>query len=236
MDWGVFPIKGAHWSRSSRLENPRGNRRNTNSALNSARTNGSANRSALARCPATSVGSLIWRNASSPIEQSWLRRWTSRRRRLAWKPIFRKAGRLFSPLLMAKSRVLLTVVSVRRPRPSLVVLLDLAALVIHVQRWNDSVGQDARAKTARRPLGHATLEDQLHLIWLAQIQVLADGILEEDSARLRTVQYLRERELGLQNRHVVKITSLAIRWRVGMRQLGQPLPRRSKQSQSQADA
>jgi len=45
--------------------------------------------------------------------------WTSRRRRLAWKPICRRAGRFFSSLPIPKSRVLLMVVSVRSARPSL---------------------------------------------------------------------------------------------------------------------
>ena len=44
---------------------------------------------------------------------------TSRRRRLAEKPILRKAGRLSRLLPMLKSRVLLMVVSVRRARCSL---------------------------------------------------------------------------------------------------------------------
>ena len=46
-------------------------------------------------------------------------RWTSRRRRLAVKPISRSAGRLCSRLPMPKSRVSLMVVSVRSARPSL---------------------------------------------------------------------------------------------------------------------
>ena len=45
--------------------------------------------------------------------------WTSSKRRLAWKPMLRSAGRLLSRLPIAKSRVLLMVVSVRKARPSL---------------------------------------------------------------------------------------------------------------------
>jgi hypothetical protein len=79
---------------------------------------------------------------------------------------------------------------------------------------------------ARRAFSHAALEDQLRLIRsaLVQVQVLADDFLEEDAAGLRTVQHLRQRELGLKNRHVVKKADLAIRWLVWVRQLGQPLP------------
>ena len=57
--------------------------------------------------------------ASSPMWQSALVRWTSRRRRLAVKPISRSAGRLWSRLPTPKSRVSLMVVSVRRAWPRL---------------------------------------------------------------------------------------------------------------------
>ena len=63
------------------------------------------------------------------------------------------------------------------------ILLDPGVLVVDVQRRNDAVGQDARAKPARRPLGDAALEDQLHLIGPAEVEVLADDFLEEDAAR-----------------------------------------------------
>src|SRR2546428_14101416 len=54
---------------------------------------------------------MAWK-PTSPIEQSWLIRWTSSRRRLALKPTSRSAGRLCSRLPILKSRVSLTVVSV----------------------------------------------------------------------------------------------------------------------------
>ncbi len=41
--------------------------------------------------------------ASSPRQASWLIRWTRRRRRLAWKPTFRRAERFFSRLPTLKS-------------------------------------------------------------------------------------------------------------------------------------
>jgi hypothetical protein len=54
-----------------------------------------------------------------PMVGSWLRRWTASSRRLAEKPICRRAGRLHSRLPMPKSRLSLMVVSVRRARSSL---------------------------------------------------------------------------------------------------------------------
>ena len=115
-----------------------------------------------------------------------------------------------SRLPMPKSRVLLMVVSVRRARPSLWYCLILLNLVIDVQRRGHAFGQHARAKTARRSLGHAPLEDQLHLIGPAQVQVLADDFLEEDAARLRPIEHLGQRKLRLQDRHVVAVAGLAI--------------------------
>jgi hypothetical protein len=59
---------------------------------------------------------------------SWLMRWTSSRRRLAVKPICRRAGKLVSRLDNLKSRVSLIVVSVRSARPCLWYCLILVFL------------------------------------------------------------------------------------------------------------
>ncbi len=56
--------------------------------------------------------------APAPLTGSWLSRWACRRRRLAWKPMSARAGRLCSRLPMPKSRVSLMVVSVRSARSS----------------------------------------------------------------------------------------------------------------------
>ena len=64
---------------------------------------------------------------ASPIVGSWSMRSASRRRRLAEKPTFRKAGRLHSRLPMPKSRLSLIVVSVRIAR-FFVVLFTLVDL------------------------------------------------------------------------------------------------------------
>src|SRR5713101_535501 len=109
-------------------------------------------------------------------------------------------------------------------RPAyLVVLLDLGVLVVHVQRRDDPFGEHPGAKPPRCVLVHAALEDQLHLVGPAQVQVIADDVLEEDPARLRTVQHLGQREFRLQDRDVVTVAGLAIRRGVGVRQLRQPL-------------
>jgi hypothetical protein len=63
-----------------------GNRRKISKALSRACTTGSAKRNALARCPLTSVGWFSCRKTRFPMAQSWLIRWTSRRRRLEGLP------------------------------------------------------------------------------------------------------------------------------------------------------
>ena len=96
-------------------------------------------------------------------------------------------------------------------RPAfLVVLLDLGVLVVHVQRRDNPLGEYARAKPPRRVLFHEALEDQLHLVGPAEVQVLADNVLEKEPARLRAVQHLGERKFRLQDRNVVTVAGLAI--------------------------
>ena len=64
----------------------------------------------------------------------------------------------------------------------LVVLLDPRALVVDVQRGRDAVGQDAGAEAAGRAAVDPAAEDQLHLVGTAEIEVLADHLLEEQPA------------------------------------------------------
>ena len=70
----------------------------------------------------------------------------------------------------------------------------------------------------------AAVEDQLHLIGPADVEVLADDFLEEDAAGDGPVQNLGQRELGLQDRELIAVAGLPICGGEGMRQLAQPLP------------
>ena len=74
------------------------------------------------------IGAVRSVNAWAPRIGSWLRRWTPSRRRLAVKPICRRAGRLVSRFDSPKSRVSLIVVSVRSALPSLWYCLILVFL------------------------------------------------------------------------------------------------------------
>ena len=54
------------------------------------------------------------------------------------------------------------------------------------------------------------VEDQLHLVGAAEVEVLADHLLEEQAAVHRPVEHLGERELGLQDRDVVAVAGLPV--------------------------
>ena len=65
------------------------------------------------------MGAVRLVKACAPRMGLWLMRWAPSRRRLAVKPICRKAGRFVSRLDSPKSRASLMVVSVRIALPSL---------------------------------------------------------------------------------------------------------------------
>jgi len=85
--------------------------------------------------------------------------------------------------------------------PGLVILFEVRVFVIDVQRRDDSLGDDARPASAVGGgcLAHPAREDQLHLFRTAQIDVVADDLLEELPAMHGTVPNLGQGELGLQN-------------------------------------
>ncbi len=72
----------------------------------------------------------------------------------------------------------------------LVVLLDARVLVIDVQGRSDVLGEDTGAEPPRRPAIDLAIEDQLHLLRPAEIEVLTDHLLEEQSAVHRPVEHL----------------------------------------------
>ena len=101
------------------MVNPAGCSRNWHRVASRAWARGSLRRSPATRVPVSVVtGWQVAVIAVAPSVGSWLMVWTRSRRRLAVKPICRRAGRLCSRLPMAKSRVSLMVVSVRSARPS----------------------------------------------------------------------------------------------------------------------
>ena len=97
-------------------------------------------------------------------------------------------------------------------------------LVVDIERGRDALGDHAGAKAAWRLLGHPPLEDELDLIGTAEVEVLANDLVEEDPTGHGPVEHLREAELGLQDRELVAVAGAAIAGRKGMRQARQPLP------------
>ena len=105
----------------------------------------------------------------------------------------------------------------------LVILLDARALVVDVQGRSDVLGDDTGAKSPRRLTADLAVEDQLHLLRSAEIEVLTDHLLEEQSAVHGLLEHLRQGELGLQDRDVVAVAGLAIRTGERVREQAQPL-------------
>ena len=111
----------------------------------------------------------------------------------------RKSGRFFRSRPIAKSRVLLIVVSVRRARSSLEVLLDLGGFVADMQRGDDPLSNDAGIEHTRRAFGNPPLEDQADLGRATQIDVLANDLLEQVASAQGSVEDLRAGEFRLQD-------------------------------------
>src|SRR5438876_2906764 len=105
----------------------------------------------------------------------------------------------------------------------LVVLLDARAFVVDVQRGGDALGEHPGAEAARRATGDAAAEDELDLVGAADVEILADDLLEEDAAGHRTVEDLREGEFGLQDGDVVAVAGTAIGGGEGMGEAAEPL-------------
>ena len=113
-------------------------------------------------------------------------------------------------------------VSVRRARPSLEVLLDVAALVLDVQTGQHAVGDDPRREPARRRGDDLAVEQQLNPIRSAQVEVLADDLLEQLPPALGLVEHLGAADLQLQDREGIPEAGRGVR--PGQRQRQDPQP------------
>ena len=78
----------------------------------------------------------------------------------------------------------------RSARFFLVVLLDARVLVIDVERGRHVAGEDAGAPARRRAPRDLAIEDQLHLLGAAEVEVLADHLLEEQAAMDGLIEHL----------------------------------------------
>jgi hypothetical protein len=82
---------------------------------------------------------------------------------------------------------------------------------------------DAGAETSGGSRRNPAIEDEPDFLWLAEVEILTDDVLEEEAAVLGLVEDLGKGELGLQDGNLVAAIGLAIRSGEGMRQSGQPL-------------
>ena len=87
----------------------------------------------------------------------------------------------------------------------------------------DHPGAEPSRRGARAAAHQAAVEDQADLIGAADVEVVADDLLEEDPTGHRVVEHLGQGELGLQDRQVVAVARVAIGGGERMRQSGQPL-------------
>src|SRR6202171_3173111 len=111
--------------------------------------------------------------------------------------------------------------------PLFVVLLDSGVLVVHVQARGDSFGDHPGAERAWCRAWPAThqppVEDQRNLVGAADVEVVADDLLEKDPTRDGAVHHLGQGELGLQDRDLWALAGGATPDADGMREYGQPL-------------
>src|ERR1700741_481052 len=104
----------------------------------------------------------------------------------------------------------------------LVVLLDARVLVIDIQGWGDILRDHSGAKAGSRMARDPAIEDEFDLLRAAEIEVLADHLLEEQATVQRPVEDLGGGELRLPDRDIVAVAGLAVRSSEGMRQEPQP--------------
>src|SRR5712691_12761325 len=98
-------------------------------------------------------------------------------------------------------------------------------LVVDVQGRSDPVGNDTGTEATRGPSVDPPIEDELDLVRPAEVEVLADDFLEEDTTAGRPIQHLGQGKLGLQDREIVAVSRLSVLPGEGVRQPTQPLPR-----------
>src|SRR2546426_1015233 len=102
------------------------------------------------------------------------------------------------------------------------VLLDASVLVIEAQAGLDAGSQHASAEVTWSVASDAALEEQLHPVGTADIEVVADHFLEEFAAVQGAIEDLGEADLHLENRKLVAHSHGAVGRGERMRQPAQP--------------
>jgi len=83
----------------------------------------------------------------------------------------------------------------RAQRPTFfMILVDARMFVINMKRRCHAFCNNARPKPTGRARCDTPVEDQLHLVWAAQVQILANRSFEEQAPGQGAIQDLRQSE------------------------------------------
>ena len=116
-------------------------------------------------------------------------------------PISRSAGRFVGRFPIPKSLVSVMVVSVRGAFPYCLIVVCLSSTCrLGVTPAVITLVREPSRCRARAAADLTGVEDETDLIGAADVEVVADDLLEEDPTRDRSVEHLGQGELGLQSR------------------------------------
>jgi hypothetical protein len=127
----------------------------------------------------------------APVIGSWPIRWTPSRRRLAVSPISRSAGRFVGRFPIPKSLVSVMMVSVRGAFPYCLIVVCLSSTCrLGVTPAVITLVREPSRCRARAAADRTGVEDETDLIGAADVEFVADDLLEEDPTRDRCVEHL----------------------------------------------
>jgi hypothetical protein len=92
-----------------------------------------------------------------------------------------------------------------------------------MQAWVDAILNHACTEFSGRLLGHHPVEDQLHPVRPAQIQIVADNLFEELASAQRPVEDLRQTYFHLPDGQIPVVSGRAIFRPQWQRELLEPL-------------
>ena len=120
--------------------------------------------------------------------------WTPSRRRLAVSPISRSAGRFVGRFPIPKSLVSVMMVSVRGAFPYCLIVVCLSSTCrLGVTPAVITLVREPSRCRARAAADRTGVEDETDLIGAADVEFVADDLLEEDPTRDRCVEHLGPR-------------------------------------------
>src|SRR5579875_672344 len=104
-----------------------------------------------------------------------------------------------------------------------VVLLDARSLIVDVQGRNHAIGNHPGSEQSGRTFGDPAVEDPLHLLGPADVQVFPNHFFEEDATGQWSVENLGEGKFDLENGELITIPGLTVARGERVRQETKPL-------------